>query len=85
MFKAYLFQNFGGRDFVHALWQTGLTWAPPTDSDVNGAAEHVAQYFAKWCRRIARTVHRHKEDAATRFGEAVEANAFRVDHRESDD
>ena len=47
---------------VQALWQTGITWAPPADSDVNGAAEHIAKNFAKWCRRLARSVRRYTED-----------------------
>ena len=61
-----------------AVWQTGMTWAPPPDllsTDFNGALEHVATHFASWTRRLARSVAYHKahpltEEARTRSGAA---------------
>ena len=52
---------------VMALWETGVTWAPPSGSDVNGAQEHVAQNFAKWCCRVARAIRRHKDAEGTQI------------------
>ena len=51
-----------------AIWQTGITWAPPPEllsSDFNGALEHVANHFASWARRLARAVTRHKRNDMT--------------------
>ncbi len=81
IFAAYLYQNFGGKHMVQALWQTGMTWAPPADSDPNGAAEHVAKHFAKWCCRIARSMRHHKEhesthEARTRSGAAYKQHGL---------
>ena len=68
IFHAWVFAHMGGKNFVMAIWQTGMTWAPSPDllnSDFNGALEHVATHFARWTRRLARAVYRHKEDKAT--------------------
>ena len=62
-----------------AVWQTGMTWAPPPDllnTDYNGALEHVATHFASWTRRLARSVARHKahpltDEARIRSGATV--------------
>ena len=43
IFNAYLYANYGGKHMVQALWQTGITWAPPHIGDDNGAAEHIAR------------------------------------------
>ena len=61
-----------------AVWQTGMTWAPPPEllsTNFNGALEHVATQFASWTRRLARSVARHKahpltDEARTRSGAA---------------
>ena len=68
IFSAWVYMNVGGKNFVMAMWQTGITWAPTPgllNSDFNGALEHVAMNFASWTRRLARAVHRHKHDEAT--------------------
>ena len=60
-----------GRKQRFLNWQTGITWAPPTEllsNDINGALEHSAKHFASWTRRLARAVTRHK-----RAPETVEA------------
>ena len=59
-----------------AVWQTGITWAPSPEllnSDFNGAVEHVVANFARWTRRLARSVAFHKAhpktvEARTRSG-----------------
>ena len=43
-FNAYLKNQYGGKFFVMAVWQLGLSWAPTQqmlDNDYNGALEHV--------------------------------------------
>ena len=70
-FTAWTHRNVGGKHFVMAIWQTGITWAPPVEllnNNINGALEHVAKHFASWTRRLARGVTRHK-----RYPETVEA------------
>ena len=59
-----------------AIWQTGITWAPPPEllnENFNGALKHVATYFASWARRLARAVlchkkHPHTNEARIRSG-----------------
>ena len=68
IFHAWARQNVGGKHFVMAIWQTGVTWAPPPEllnRDYNGALKHVAKHFSSWTRRLARAVTRHKTDPAT--------------------
>ncbi len=62
-----------------AVWQTGITWAPPEEmltNDYDGALEHVATHFASWCRRLARAVTRHKNHQATREARTRSGTAF---------
>ena len=74
----------GGKNFVMAIWQTGITWASPPallNNDYNGALEHVATHFTSWCRRLARAVTRHKRDPKTveariRSGEALHCHGL---------
>ena len=64
-FNAYLNNNFGGKVFVMAMWQSGMSWAPSCEqlaSDYDGAVEHIAKNFAAWIRRFARSLRKHKED-----------------------
>ena len=78
IFNAWVYRDFGGKHFVMAMWQTGLTWAPSRDllnHDYNGAVEHVARYFASWTRRVARAVSRHKQDDATQEATRRSGNA----------
>ena len=71
-----------------AIWQTGITWAPPPEllnSDYNGALEHVAKHFASWTRRLARAVTRHKHalatvEATTRSGRAPGMHGLTPQH-----
>ena len=61
-----------------AVWQTGMTWAPPPDlinTSFDAALRHVATHFASWTRRLARSVANHKanpltDEARTRSGTA---------------
>ena len=60
--------HVGGKDFVMAVWQTGMTWAPSSDlvrKDFEGALKHVATHFASWTRKLARSVANHKADPRT--------------------
>ena len=66
MFAAYLRNNFGGKAFVMALWQTGISWAPTThmkETNYDGALEHIALNFAQWAQRIIRARTLHQENA----------------------
>ena len=68
LFNAWVYRNVGGKRFVMAIWQTGITWAPPQqllNTNRTGALEHVAKHFASWTRRLARAVTRHKNNPAT--------------------
>ncbi len=72
-FSTFLNSNLGGNNFVMAMWQTGITWAPPQEmlnTNYNGAAKHVVTHFASWTRRLARAINRHQTD-----NETVEARA----------
>ena len=43
-FNAHLNNHFGGKKWVMAMWQTGISWAPSRDmvlNDYDGALEHV--------------------------------------------
>ena len=56
-FGAYLKNNFGGKAFVMALWQTGISWAPTIflkETNYNGGLEHIALNFGQWAQRIIR-------------------------------
>ena len=69
IFNAWIFSHMGGKNFVMAMWQTGMTWAPTPqllNENYDGALEHVAANFASWTHRLARAVTRHKHDEATR-------------------
>ena len=76
IFNTWAWTNLGGKHFVIAVWQTGMTWAPPSDllkSNFEGALRHVATHFASWTRRLARSVAIRKanpqtEEARTRSG-----------------
>ena len=79
IFGTYLNNNFGGKKFVMALWQTGIQWAPPQellDRSHNGALEHVAQNFAKWAQRVGRAIVRHKDDPDTQEARRKSGHAF---------
>ena len=48
-FNAYLKNKFGGRRFVFAVWEMGISWSPTDESfesfvdDPFGASEHVCK------------------------------------------
>ena len=47
-----------------ALWQTGVQRVPTQEiirCDPDGAIEYVAQHFASWTQRLARSLRKHKE------------------------
>ena len=80
LFSVWVHQNMGGKQYVMAIWQTGITWAPSPgliETDYNGALEHVAKNFASWTRRLARAVTRHKRDPATVEARIRSGQAFR--------
>ena len=78
VFAAYINNTVGGKNFLMAVWQSGITWAPSAEllnTNYDGALEHVATNFASWVRRVARAIRKHKEDpdtveARTRSGSA---------------
>ena len=68
MFNAHLKKEFGGKHFVMALWQTGITWAPScamTQENPDGAAQHVATELVSWIRKVMLALEAHKKDPAT--------------------
>ena len=68
IFNGWCWKTLGGKHFVMAVWQTGMTWAPTPEllnTNFNCALEHVATHFASWTRRLARSVARHKADPLT--------------------
>ena len=63
-FGAYLKNNFGGKTFVMALWQTGISWARTSRrTTYDGALERA---MGQWAQRIIRALKLHQEDADTR-------------------
>ena len=79
IFNAWVYHHFGGKHFVMAMWQTGMTWAPTPEllnSNYNGSLEHVAENFARWTRRLARAVSHHKRDVATEEARTRSGKAF---------
>ena len=63
IFNAWCYRVLGGRSFIMAMWQIGITGAPtpePLNSDVNGVLEHAARHFASWTRNLVRAVRHHK-------------------------
>jgi hypothetical protein len=67
-FGAYLKNNFGGKAFVMALWQIGISWAPTThmrETNYDGALEHIALNFGQWAQRIARARKLHQQNPDT--------------------
>ena len=64
-FGAYLKNNFGGKAFVMALWQTGIPWVPTKETNYAGALEHIASNFGQWAQRIIRARKHHQENAET--------------------
>ena len=79
IFNAWAYQNVGGLSFVMAVWQTGMSWAPPLEllnSDINGALEHVGTHFASWTRRLARATRRHKTNPKTQEARIRSGTAF---------
>ena len=68
-FSAFLFNNYGDKHFVHALWETGVEWKPSKEmlrTDYNGAIEHVAKNFTNWTVKLAQAITKHKNDEATK-------------------
>jgi hypothetical protein len=64
MFAAYIKNTVGGKNFLMAVWQSGITWAPSAEllhTNYGGVLEHVAKNFASWVRCVARAIRRHKE------------------------
>ena len=68
IFGAFLRNNAGGKNFVMAVLQAGIPWAPSAEqvaTDYNGALEHVATHLARWTRTLAQAVKRHKNKPET--------------------
>ena len=79
IFNAWSPSQMGGKLFIMAVWQTGVTWAPPPDllqNNYYGAVEHVAKHFASWTRRLARAVTRHKQHPKTEEARIRSGNSY---------
>ena len=76
IFNTWCYKTLGNNNFVMAVWQTGMTWAPTPgllNTYFNSALEHVTTQFASWTRRLARAVAHNKahpltQEARTRSG-----------------
>ena len=76
---AWVYHHYGGKNFIMAVWQTGITWAPTPEllnTNFNGVVEHVATNFASWTRRLARAVTRHKQDPKTEEARRRSGNSY---------
>jgi hypothetical protein len=65
IFAAHVKNTLGGRHFLMAILQTGITWIPTADlirGDFDGAVEHVAKHFTTWVHDVVRAIRKHKED-----------------------
>ena len=91
MFGAHIKNAVGGKHFLMALWQTGITWAPSSElvqTDYSGALEHVAKNFANWVRQVASSIRVHKEapntvEAIARSGKAWGQHGLTPDELEN--
>ena len=68
IFDAFVNNNYGGKLFVMAVWQTGITWLPLAElrqCNYVGATEHFATEFARWAHAFLEAVKAHKNNPAT--------------------
>ena len=68
IFGAYVMRTYGGKHFVMALWQTGITWLPtPKEAPWNydSAIQHVRARFLTWLQTVSIAIENHKKHHAT--------------------
>ena len=78
IFNAYIKGAVGGKQFLMAVWQTGITWAPPSEllaTNYGAAVDYVVTNFTIWARRVANSIRSHKQatktvEATKRSGQA---------------
>jgi hypothetical protein len=68
IFAAWMKQRYGGKLFLMALLETGITWAPSKqllEIDNDDAVEHVAKCFVGWLSDVLEAIARHKNAPET--------------------
>ena len=69
IFAAYMKHAYGGKYFLMALLQEGISWAPDVHQvheDPAGASEDVAHKFIGWLERVMVAIAEHKEHPQTK-------------------
>ena len=83
MFNAYLWQHFGGKGFVMAVWQTGISWAPPAEmmkNNYTGALKHIAHNFGQGAQLLCRARTAHQDDPKTKEAQRKSGSHTRGGH-----
>ena len=67
-FNAYLKNRFGGKRFIFAVWEMGITWGATEEhiiKDPHGATEHVYKGLLQWSYDMSEAIENHKESDCT--------------------
>ena len=67
-FNSFLKNKFGGKRFIFAVWEMGITWSPTDkmfEEDLRGATEHVCRRLLKWSFDLSEAIAKHKDDEDT--------------------
>ena len=81
IFSAHVKHTYGGKHFVMALWQTGITWLPTPEeiaSNEEAAVQAVKDRFLKWLQKVFDAIAKHKNDIPTE--EARRRSGFKKWH-----
>ena len=83
IFNSWTDPNCGGKFFVTAIWQTGLTWVPsrlPSQEfrrdDPKAADDYIATEFVSWALRLICAVHDHKKKQETEEARNCSGEAY---------
>jgi len=64
MFNSYLKNKFGGKRFIFAVWEMGITWGATEEmftKDARGATEHVYKSLLQWSYNMSQAMENTKE------------------------
>ena len=68
-FNAYIKNRYGGRRFIFAIWEMGVTWIPTQEIlalGEKGATEHVCRRLLRWSAKLSTAIAKHTKDDETR-------------------
>ena len=67
-FNAYLKMRYGGRRFIFAIWEMGVTWIPIEEIlalGERGATEHICRRLLRWSYNLSTAIAKHIDDEET--------------------